>query len=191
MIALAAALALSMQAAPGGSPPPDIDLLPAPAAPDPAAVARQEQLDRELRTRRSMLQLHQVGGLLTLASLGATVIFGQLNYNDLYGGGGYTRRWYDWHRYSAFTSAALFAGTGALALFAPSPLEKPMRLDTAMLHRIAMGVATAGLATQIVLGFVTAGKGGSLSQRDFALAHQILGYSTFGASAVGFGVLLF
>src|SRR5437764_1254496 len=107
------------------------------------------------------------------------------------GGGGYTRRWYDWHRYSAFTSAALFAGTGALALFAPSPLEKPMRLDTAMLHRIAMGVATAGLATQIVLGFVTAGKGGSLSQRDFALAHQIVGYSTFGASAVGFGVLLF
>src|SRR5207253_3225937 len=189
MIALAAALALSMQ--PGGSPPPDIDLLPAPAAPDPAAVARQEQLDRELRTRRSMLQLHQVGGLLTLASLGATVIFGQLNYNDLYGGGGYTRRWYDWHRYSAFTSAALFAGTGALALFAPSPLEKRMRLDTAMLHRIAMGVATAGLATQIVLGFVTANKGGSLSQRDFALAHQIVGYSTFGATAVGFGVLLF
>jgi len=191
MIALAAALALSMQAAPGGSPPPDIDLLPAPAAPDPAAVARQEQLDRELRTRRSMLQLHQVGGLLTLASLGATVIFGQLNYNDLYGGGGYTRRWYDWHRYSAFTSAALFAGTGALALFAPSPLEKRMRLDTAMLHRIAMGVATAGLATQIVLGFVTANKGGSLSQRDFALAHQIVGYSTCGATAVGFGVLLF
>ena len=66
-----------------------------------------------------------------------------------------------------------------------------MRLDTAMLHRIAMGVATAGLATQIVLGFVTAGKGGSLSQRDFALAHQFVGYSTFGASAVGFGVLLF
>ena len=36
------------------------------------------------------------------------------------------------------TSAALFAGMGALALFAPSPLEKRMRLDTAMLHRIAM-----------------------------------------------------
>jgi len=51
--------------------------------------------------------------------------------------------------------------------------------------------ATAGLATQIVLGFVTANKGGSLSQRDFALVHQIVGYSTFGATAVGFGVLLF
>src|SRR2546425_1139752 len=143
--------------------------------------------DKQAQEVAVKLQLHQVGGLLTLASLGATVIFGQLNYNDLYGGGGSTRRWYDWHRYSALTSAALFAGTGALALFAPSPLEKRLRLDTAMLHRIAMGVATAGLATQIVLGFVTAGKGGSLSQRDFALAHQIVGYSTFGATAVGFG----
>jgi hypothetical protein len=191
MIALATALALSMQSTPEGPAPPDIDLLPPPVAPDPAAAARQQQLEGELQTRRKMLQLHQLGGMLTLASLGATVIFGQLNYDDLYGGGGYTRRWYDWHCYSAFTSAALFAGTGALALFAPSPLEKRMRLDTAMLHRIAMGVATAGIATQVVLGFVTAGKGGSLSQRDFALAHQIVGYSTFAASAAGFGVLLF
>src|SRR5207237_8170872 len=117
--------------------PGDVELLPKAAAPDLEAVARQQQIEGQLQTRRKMLQLHQVGGLLTLASLGATVIFGQLNYNDLYGGGGYTRRWYDWHRYSAFTSAALFAGTGALALFAPSPLEKRMRLDTAMLHRIA------------------------------------------------------
>jgi hypothetical protein len=60
-----------------------------------------------------------------------------------------------------------------------------------MMHRIAMGIATAGIATQIVLGFVTASKGGSVSQRDYALAHQIVGYTTFGATAVGFGVLTF
>ena len=192
MIALSAALFLSLQGAPGSQPgPEDIDLLPRPAAPDPEMVARQEELQRQLEKRRSMLQLHQLGGMLTLASLGATVVFGQLNYIDKYGGGGDTGRWYDWHRYSAFVSAALFAGTGALALFAPSPLEKPRRLDTAMLHRIAMGVATAGIATEIVLGFVTASKGGSVSQRDYALAHQIVGYTTFGATAVGFGVLTF
>lgn len=183
---------LFMQNEPAARPPPeDVDLLPAPAAADAAQVARQQELERELRTRRKMLQLHQLGGMLTLASLGATVIFGELNYIDRYGGGGDTRRWYEWHRWSAFTSAAIFAGTGALALFAPSPLEKPMRLDTAMLHRIAMGVATAGMVTQIVLGFVTASKGGSVSQRDFALAHQIVGFATFGATAVGFGVLTF
>jgi hypothetical protein len=199
VIALIGALVLSMQGAPAAQetvPPPqtapeDIDLLPQAAKPDLEAVARQQQLEGQLQTRRKMLQLHQIGGMLTLASLGATVIFGQLNYMDRYGGGGDTRRWYDWHRYSAYTSAAIFAGTGALALFAPSPLEKRMRLDTVMLHRIAMGVATAGMVTQIILGFVTASKGGSVSQRDFALAHQIVGYTTFGATAAGFAVLTF
>ena len=194
MIALAVTLVLSLQGeqpAPPQPAPEDIELLPTPAAPDAETVARQQELDRELRTRRKMLQLHQLGGMLTLASLGATVIFGQLNYIDKYGGGGDTGRWYDWHRFSAFTAAALFAGTGALALFAPSPLEKRKRLDTVMLHRIAMGVATVGMVTQIVLGFVTASKGGSISQRDFALAHQIVGFATFGATAVGFGVLTF
>ncbi|HYY51857.1 MAG TPA: hypothetical protein VE755_03240 [Myxococcales bacterium] len=208
MIAVAAALLLSLQGEPSASsqpgpppqpapearpqpPPEDIELLPAPATPDAETLARQHQVDRELRTRRQMLQLHQLGGMLTLASLGATVIFGELNYIDKYGGGGDTGRWYEWHRFSAFTAAALFAGTGILAVFAPSPLEKPRRLDTAMLHRIAMGVATAGMVTQIVLGFVTASKEGSISQRDFALAHQIVGFATFGATAVGFGVLTF
>jgi hypothetical protein len=194
VIALAAALVLSLQGeqpTPPQPAPEDIELLPTPAAPDAETLARQQELDRELRTRRKMLQLHQLGGMLTLASLGATVIFGQLNYIDKYGGGGDTGRWYDWHRFSAFTAAALFAGTGALALFAPSPLEKRNRLDTAMMHRIAMGVATVGMVTQIVLGFVTASKGGSISQRDFALAHQIVGFATFGATAVGFGVLTF
>jgi hypothetical protein len=208
VIAVAAALMLSLQGEPSASsqpgPPPqpapearpqpapeDIELLPAPATPDAETLARQHQVDRELRTRRQMLQLHQLGGMLTLASLGATVIFGELNYIDKYGGGGDTGRWYEWHRFSAFTAAALFAGTGILAVFAPSPLEKPRRLDTAMLHRIAMGVATAGMVTQIVLGFVTASKEGSISQRDFALAHQIVGFATFGATAVGFGVLTF
>ena len=193
MIAVAAALLLSMQ---GGAPadqkgPEDVDLLPRPAAPDAQAVARQQELEGQLQTRRKMLQLHQVGGLMTLAGLGATVVFGQLNYNDKYGGGGDTGRWYDWHKYSALTSAALFAATGALAVFAPSPLEKPARLDTAMLHKISMGVATAGMVAQIVLGFVTASKGGSVSQRDYALAHQVVGYTTFAATAVGFGVLTF
>ena len=208
MIALVASLVLSLsakEAAPGApgreggvreqatasQPGPDVDLLPAPAAPDAAEIARRERLEGELQTRRKMLQLHQLGGMLTLATLGATVVFGELNYIDKYGGGGDTGRWYEWHRWSAFTSAALFAGTGALAVFAPSPLEKPLRLDTAMVHRIAMAVASAGMVTQIVLGVVTASKGGSISQRDFALAHQIVGFTTFGATAVGFGALTF
>ncbi len=200
MIAVAVAISLAMQA-PAPSPPQqeqpapqqpeDIDLLPKAATPDAAAIKRQEEIERELGTRREMLQLHQLGGMLTLASLGATVIFGELNYIDKYGGGGDTGQWYQWHRWTAITAATVFAATGALAVFAPSPIEKRARLDTAMLHKIAMGVATAGMVTQIVLGFVTAGKEGSVSQRDFALAHQIVGFTTFAATAAGFAVLTF
>lgn len=199
MIAILLALSLSLQGAPSeqpSSPPPsaqpgDIDLLPPQAAPDAATAARQRELEGQLHRRRQMLQLHQLGGMLTLASLGATVVFGELNYIDKYGGGGDTGRWSAWHKGSAYTAAAIFAATGALAVLAPSPLEKRSRLDTAMLHKIAMGVATAGMVAQIVLGIATAGKEGSVSQRDFALAHQIVGFTTFGATAVGFGVLTF
>jgi hypothetical protein len=197
-VILAIAVSLAMQGPapqtqgqPSQQAPEDVDLLPKEAAPDAAALQRQEELERSLAKRRQMLQMHQLGGMLTLASLGATVIFGQLNYIDKYGGGGDTGQWYQWHKFSAYTATAVFAATGALAVLAPSPIEKPARLDTAMVHKIAMGIATAGMVTQIVLGFVTASKEGSVSQRDYALAHQIVGFTTFGATAVGFGVLTF
>jgi len=47
------------------------------------------------------------------------------------------------------------------------------------------------MATQIVLGIITASKEGQPVQRDFARAHQIVGYTTLAASVVGFTVLTF
>ena len=91
----------------------------------------------------------------------------------------------------AVASTVIFAGTASLALFAPAPIERQARLDTATLHRIAMTIAAAGMATQIVLGIVTASKEGQSAQRDFALAHQIVGYTTLAASLTGFTVLTF
>lgn len=176
------------------APPDDFDLLPAVKPPSPAELARQEELTRELRRRREMLRLHQLGGFATLGSLALTVTLGQLNYNDKYAGGGDTGRFHTAHSVSAYTSAAIFAATGLLAILAPSPTDKPLRLDTATLHKVFMGVATAGIAAQIALGILTASKEGpptSLSQRDYALAHQIVGYTTFAATAVGFMVLTF
>ena len=166
----------------------DFDLLPKEAAPDPA---KERELEAQLSRRRQMLQLHQLGGMLTVATLGATVILGELNYIDKYGGGGDTGRFYQWHRWMAFTSAGIFAATAGLAIFAPSPIDRPFRVDTATLHKMSMAVASAGMVTQIVLGILTANKEGSASQRDYALAHQIVGFTTFGATAVGFGVLTF
>jgi len=169
----------------------DVDLLPKPSAPSAEEVARERELERQLAKRQKMLLYHQIGGFLTLGSLAATAVLGQLDYNDKYGGGGDLGTYHSWHRWTAVASTVIFAGTAALAVFAPARAEKPAGFDTATVHKIAMTVAAAGMATQIVLGIVAASKEGQYSQRDFAMAHQIIGYTTLAASVAGFTVLTF
>jgi hypothetical protein len=169
----------------------DFDLLAPRKAPDEATRARDVELMHDLGRRRTMLQLHQLGGYATMATMTAAVVLGQVNYLDKYGGGGDTGRWITPHAIAAFTAVGVFTATGLLALLAPSPLDKPARVDTVTLHRVAMAVAAAGLAAQVVLGPITASKEGQVSQRDFALAHQIIGYTTLVATYTGFLVLTF
>jgi hypothetical protein len=169
----------------------DFDLLAPRKAPDEATRVKDVELMHDLGRRRTMLQLHQLGGYATMATMTAAVVLGQVNYLDKYGGGGDTGRWITPHAIAAFTAAGVFTATGLLALLAPSPLDKPARVDTVTLHRVAMAVAAAGLAAQVVLGPITASKEGQVSQRDFALAHQIIGYTTLVATYTGFLVLTF
>ena len=165
----------------------DFELLPPEQKPDADAQRTQRLLER----RTQLLRLHQLGGFLTLAGTTMSAITGQINYIDKYGGGGDTGRFMTLHKVTTFTTLGVFTATGLLALLAPTPVEKPTRLDTATLHKICMATATAGMVAQAVLGIVVASKEGALSQRDFALAHQITGYVTFAAVAAGFTVLTF
>ena len=176
--------------APKPKPPPadDFDLLPKEAAPDAAAQAK---LEEELEKRRTMLHYHQMAGFAVLGTMTATVVLGQLDYSDKYGGGGDKGTYHLWHRWFGFGTAAVFAGTASLAVFAPVPIEKKVRWDTATIHKVSMAVAAAGMAAQIVLGIVTAAKEGQGSQRDYALAHQIIGYGTAAAVYTGFAALTF
>ena len=169
----------------------DFNLLAPEKKPDAAALARQARIQSEVNRRRTLLRLHQIGGYATLATMTATVVLGQLNYIDKYGGGGDIGTYRTPHTLVAYTAAGVFAATGILSVLAPNPFEKPLRLDTATLHKATMIVATAGMATQIVLGILTAGKEGTLAQRNFAVAHQIVGYTTLAATAAGFLVLTF
>lgn len=169
----------------------DLDLLPPEKPPDADALRRQAELTRSLARRRSLLNLHQVGGLALLATMAATVVVGQLNYADKYGGGGDTGKYRTTHRVLAYGTSGIFAATGLLALLAPAPFDKPLRLDTATLHKMSMLVATAGIVLQVALGIITSRHEGQVSQRDFALAHQIIGYATFAATTTGFVVLTF
>lgn len=187
-----ALLAAPLQLALGGEEPPkaqqqpapqdDSDLLPPARAPD---AKEQQELSRKLLLRRKMLELHQLGGVVTLAAMGATVVVGQINYTDKYGGRGDTGQYLVLHRWLGIGTAAVFAATGALAVFAPSPLDKPVRFDSATVHKVSLAVATAGMVAQIILGPIIASKEGQLSQRDWALAHQVVGYTTLVATAAG------
>jgi hypothetical protein len=185
-------------AGPAPTAPEEVDLLPPEKAPDAATLAQQREINDKIRRRRTMLELHQLGGFATLASLTVAVTLGQLDYLDKYAGGGDSGRWITPHAVAAYTAAAIFTGTALLAVFAPNPTEKPLRLDTATLHKTAMSIAALGYASQIVLGILAARSEGAqvspatrLRQRDFALAHQIVGYATFAAAAGGFLVLTF
>ncbi len=163
----------------------DFELLP------PPKEKGNPELERQVRTRRELLTLHQGAGFATLAALVATTVVGQLDFDDRFRGGGDTGKYHGWHTGLAIGTSALFAGTGALALLAPKPYPTPLRLDTAVLHKIAMGAAAAGMVTQIVLGVVSRGQTGSVSERNLATAHQIVGYGTLGAMTVGTVVFLF
>ena len=104
----------------------------------------------------------------------------------IHGGGDFTNKYAVAHESLALTSTVAFAATGLLALFAPTPYKKPIKLDAGLVHKVMMGIATAGMVTQIALGFVTADKGGELIQRDLALTHMVVGYTTFAAMAAGY-----
>ncbi len=146
------------------------------------------------KTRRHRLVVHQVLGLTTWAFMAATCVIGQLNYNDLYGGGSGRGAYMMPHRLLAYSTAGLFTATGIYALLAPQPYKKPLKLDTGLIHRIAAIGATAGMVAEVVLGFITArtaDAGNSNGIAQMAKAHQVVGWTTFGFMTVAGTAWLF
>ena len=95
------------------------------------------------------------------------------------------------HEGLGISTSILFGATGLLAVFAPNPYPKPIRLDTALIHKISMILATAGMVTQVILGPVTASRAGRLDQGNLALGHLITGYATWAFMATGTIVYFF
>src|SRR2546425_6049920 len=141
---------------PEGKPRRDVfDLLPKAAPPTAATLARQRERERQPAKRRTMFFYQQIGGFLTLGSLTATAVLGQLDYRDKYGGGGDVGTYRAWHRWVAVATTAIFAGTASLAVFAPVPVEKPAGVDTATGHKNAMTGAAPRVGTPVRLGIAT------------------------------------
>jgi len=152
---------------------------------DPLVIARQ------VKRRRLILQLHQGFGFATLAVFAATIVIGQLNYIDKFGGGDFTGVYQNPHLGLAMATTGLFATDALLALCAPNPYPKPIKVDSALLHKVMMGLATAGMVAEIGLGFASASKSGQLEQRNLVLGHLVNGYVTFAAMATGYLAYVF
>src|SRR5204862_5264424 len=133
----------------------DFELLPPEKPPDPDALARQAELSQALSRRRELLGLHQWAGFATLATMTATVVVGQLNYADKYGGGGDSGKYRTAHQVLAYGTTGFFAAAGVLAPLAPSPFERPLGPATAPLHRMSRIVARGGMVARVVLATVT------------------------------------
>lgn len=156
------------------------------ANPDP-------DFEERVHRRRWMLKTHQALGMTTWALMAATVIVGQLNYNQLYGGGGSTK-WMGLHTILVIATSTTFLGAGTMAILAPKPYPKPLRFDPGLVHRIATTGATLGMLTQIGLGIFThlrAQAGNPHERQTLARTHQIVGYSTFGLLTVAGTVWIF
>jgi hypothetical protein len=164
----------------------DFDLLPA-----SSAAKEDPALEAQIRTRRSMLLIHQALGIATVALMTTAVVFGQLNYDDRFGGGPSTGQWEVWHSGFAAAGTITFISAGTLALLAPVPLTKRGDFDTITVHKWSMLVATLGYAAEIPLGIYTVSQEGHANQASLALAHLILGYITVTALAVGTAALFF
>jgi len=156
------------------------------AAPDATEQARMAKLERNVHLRRALLQWHQALGFATLVALAVTDVIGTLSYYDKYTASGTdTGRFSTYHEGLGIGTATLFGVTGILAIAAPNPYPKPLKLDAALLHKLSMLMATACFAAQIIMGPIMAVSDGKLFQKDMALAHLVIGYGAFAFMGVG------
>ncbi len=160
--------------------------------PDKAAAQPTAVEDAQVKKRRTLLTIHPLLGIGLVAAETATVVVGQLNYNDKFGGGPGSDRYRMSHRILAFTTGGLFVATGLVALLAPNPLGKEHQgVDRVLLHKIGMVTASAGMLAQIILGIYTARREGYQNQKSLAQTHLDIGYGTLAATYIAVGTIVF
>jgi hypothetical protein len=164
----------------------DFDLLGKPPKPPDTSAE-----DARMKRRHKLLGWHQRVGL-TMGTLElATIVAGQLNYNDKFGTAN-TGRYVLTHKALAYTTFGVFAVGGTLALLAPRPANKPDRgWDRVRVHKLGMALATAGMVAQAVVGIQTRNREGYLDQKQLGQTHLAIGYATLAATGIAVGALVF
>ncbi len=147
--------------------------------------------DKALKKRRSMLNAHQVIGFGIGVLELATVVVGQLNYDDKFNGPN-TNKYKQTHQILAWTTVGLFLVNGTIALLAPVPLKTPHKgWDRTTVHKVAMFTALGLMLLEGALGYYTTTREGNLNQQTVATVHLGLGYGALLATGIGVGALVF
>ncbi len=146
----------------------------------------------ELSLRRAMLTTHQIGGFLTVASMIATVYYGQKSLLDPNSGqrsDPYRRP----HQLFETTTIVLYSATGALAIFSPPPLIRRDEFSTVTVHKTLAWIHFIGMVVTPILGGTILKRGpiGRYVDLNQAKFHQISGYVTATALAASMIVVTF
>lgn len=142
-----------------------------------------EGRSKELKVRRTMLKLHQIGGFVTLAGFVAQGIIGSQLYNAK--GEDYTRL-RSLHEGVATAINISYATTALLSLTSPPPAVGQRRgLSTIKLHKYLAIVHMAGMiATNVLARKIS-------DDASLKPYHRAAAYTTFGAFATAIIVLKF
>ena len=150
-----------------------------------AAPLTVEGRAKELKVRRTMLKLHQIGGFVTLAGFVAQGIIGAKLYSSQ--GSDYVRL-RNLHQDMATAINISYGATALLSLTAPPPAVSGRRgFSTIRLHKYLAVVHLAGMvATNILAHQIRIRNDDSLKPY-----HRAAAYTTFGAFAASIIVLKF
>jgi hypothetical protein len=155
----------------------------------------EESREREIFLRRNMLTAHQVGGLLTLAAMAATVVTGQLLINSAdeaehAGHAGTEEHDHGLHTAKvalAWSTVGLYATTAALSVFTPPPANRrrTQGWNSISWHK---GLAVAHFTGMFITPFF-----GLMidDNHDAQIFHQVTGYATLAALAGAMLVITF
>ncbi len=150
-----------------------------------AAPLTPQSRRSELKLRRTMLVMHQIGGFLTLGSMLAALYYGQKSLLDP-NSGQRSDPYRSKHQFFVATTIALYSGTGALAVLSPPPLiRRDNETSTTTIHKALAWVHFTGMVITPILGGTVLKRGpiGRYVDLNQARFHQISGYVTAAALA--------
>jgi hypothetical protein len=130
----------------------------------------EESREKEMHLRRTMLNLHEIGGFTTLAAMIATAFAGQMIIN---GHEGYE----DVKSPLAWTTVGLYFTTASLSLLSPPPAVRRPGWSTISTHKALAWVHFTGMLITPILGTLIE------DEHDVRVFHQTAGYITLAAFA--------